>query len=141
MAQRITDLMMKDYSVAAFVPTEFGAYADNYIVLNKGILKELIKDQTSDLSENEVSDLMKRVDREMARELSGWNARDVERRLNSLVLPYEEIYEKIMGDKAPELKEVSLEELRSFKAQYDEQDPIRGQGICQKHGKNYLVVH
>jgi hypothetical protein len=89
-------------------------------VLNKGILKELIKDQTSDLSENEVSDLMKRVDREMARELSGWNARDVERRLNSLVLPYEEIYEKIMGDKAPELKEVSLEELRSFKAQYDE---------------------
>ena len=120
MAQRITDLMMKDYSVAAFVPTEFGTYADNYIVLNKGILKELIKDQTSDLSENEVSDLMKRVDREMARELSGWNARDVERRLNSLVLPYEEIYEKIMGDKAPELKEVGLEELSSFKAQYDE---------------------
>jgi hypothetical protein len=113
--------MMKDYSVAAFVPTEFGAYADNYIVLNKGILKELIKDQTSGLSENEVSDLMKRVDREMARELSGWNARDTDRKYNlSLGLSYEEIYEKIMGDKAPELKKVSEEEFRSFKAQYEE---------------------
>ena len=120
MAQRITDLMMKDYSVAAFVPTEFGEYADNYVVLNKGILKELIKDQTSGLSENEMSDLMRKVDREMAAELSEWNSRDVERRYNKLVLPYEEIYEKIMGETAPELKEVSMDEFRGFEAQYKE---------------------
>ena len=119
MAQRITDLMMKDYSLVAFIPTEFGAYADNYVVLNKGILKELIKDQTSALSEKEISDLMRRVDGEMTSELSGWNSRDTERRLNSLVMPYEEIYEKIMGDKAPELKEVTLEEFSNFKAQYE----------------------
>jgi hypothetical protein len=64
---------------------------------------------------------MKRVDREMARELSGWNARDVDRKYNhSLGLRYEEIYEKIMGEKAPELKKVSEEEFGSFKAQYEE---------------------
>ena len=118
MAQRITDLMMKDYSLAAFVPTEFGKYADNYIVLNKGILKNLIKDQTNDLSENEISDLMNKVDREMAAELSGWYSRDVERRLDTLVMPYEEIYQKIMGDTAPELNEVSMEKFRGFEAEY-----------------------
>ena len=30
---------------------------------------------------------------------------------------------------------------RAFKTQYDEQDPIRGRGICQKHGRSYLVAH
>jgi len=28
---------------------------------------------------------------------------------------------------------------RAFKVQYDEQDPVRGRPICQKHGKNYLL--
>jgi len=29
----------------------------------------------------------------------------------------------------------------SFRVQYDEQDPIRGKGIAQKHGKRYLNQH
>ena len=28
---------------------------------------------------------------------------------------------------------------RAFKVQYDEQDPVRGRPICQKHGKRYLL--
>ena len=28
---------------------------------------------------------------------------------------------------------------RAFKVQYDEQDPVRGRPICQKHGKKYLL--
>ena len=30
---------------------------------------------------------------------------------------------------------------RAFKAQYDEQDPVRGRGINQKHGGRYLIVN
>ena len=30
---------------------------------------------------------------------------------------------------------------RAFKVQYDQQDPIRGRGICQKHGRKYLCQH
>ncbi len=30
---------------------------------------------------------------------------------------------------------------RAFKVQYDEQDPVRGKGIAQRHGKRYLVQH
>ena len=28
---------------------------------------------------------------------------------------------------------------RAFKVQYDQQDPVRGRPICQKHGKNFLL--
>ncbi len=28
---------------------------------------------------------------------------------------------------------------RAFKAQYDQQDPVRGRPLCQKHGKRYLL--
>ena len=30
---------------------------------------------------------------------------------------------------------------RAFKVQYDEQDPVRGRGICQKHGARYLIAN
>ena len=30
---------------------------------------------------------------------------------------------------------------RAFKVQYDEQDPVRGRGICQKHGARCLIVN
>ncbi len=30
---------------------------------------------------------------------------------------------------------------RAFMVQYDEQDPVRGKGICQMHGKRYLCQH
>ena len=30
---------------------------------------------------------------------------------------------------------------RAFKVQYDEQDPVRGKGICQKHGNRYLIAN
>ncbi len=30
---------------------------------------------------------------------------------------------------------------RAFKTQYDEQDPVRGKGLAQKHGKRYLIQH
>lgn len=30
---------------------------------------------------------------------------------------------------------------RAFKAQYDEQDPVRGRGLCQKHGARYLIAN
>ena len=30
---------------------------------------------------------------------------------------------------------------RAFKTQYDEQDPVRGRGICQKHGARYLIAN
>ena len=30
---------------------------------------------------------------------------------------------------------------RAFKIQYDEQDPVRGKGIAQKHGTRYLLQH
>ncbi|MBR0465052.1 MAG: YgiQ family radical SAM protein [Clostridia bacterium] len=30
---------------------------------------------------------------------------------------------------------------RAFKTQYDEQDPVRGHGINQKHGERYLIVN
>ena len=30
---------------------------------------------------------------------------------------------------------------RAFKIQYDEQDPVRGRGLCQKHGARYLIVN
>ncbi len=29
----------------------------------------------------------------------------------------------------------------AFRVQYDEQDPVRGKGICQLHGKRFLVQH
>ncbi|MDD6872519.1 MAG: YgiQ family radical SAM protein [Clostridiales bacterium] len=30
---------------------------------------------------------------------------------------------------------------RAFKVQYDEQDPVRGRGVCQKHGARYLIAN
>ncbi len=30
---------------------------------------------------------------------------------------------------------------QAFKVQYDEQDPVRGKGICQKHGNRYLIAN
>ena len=30
---------------------------------------------------------------------------------------------------------------KAFKAQYDEQDPVRGKGICQKHGNRFLIAN
>jgi len=30
---------------------------------------------------------------------------------------------------------------RAFKVQYDEQDPVRGRGICQRHGVRHLIVN
>jgi len=30
---------------------------------------------------------------------------------------------------------------RAFKVQYDEQDPVRGKGICQRHGKRVLIAN
>ena len=30
---------------------------------------------------------------------------------------------------------------RAFKVQYDEQDPVRGRGICQKYGARYLIAN
>jgi len=30
---------------------------------------------------------------------------------------------------------------RAFKVQYDEQDPVRGKGICQKHGARFLIAN
>ena len=30
---------------------------------------------------------------------------------------------------------------RAFRVQYEEQDPVRGRGICQQHGRSWLVAH
>ncbi|MBO4885244.1 MAG: YgiQ family radical SAM protein [Clostridia bacterium] len=30
---------------------------------------------------------------------------------------------------------------RAFRVQYDEQDPVRGRGICQKHGARWLIAN
>ena len=30
---------------------------------------------------------------------------------------------------------------RAFKVQYDEQDPVLGRGVCQKHGARYLIAN
>ena len=54
----------------------------------------------------------------------------------------------MLKEPAPEAIEVeSMEETaadkkayaRAFKVQYDEQDPVRGRPICQKHGRKYLL--
>ena len=47
----------------------------------------------------------------------------------------------VIIESAEEVARDKLAYARAFKAQYDEQDPVRGRGICQKHGRNYLVAH
>ena len=42
----------------------------------------------------------------------------------------------------PAMEEVAADRAayaRAFKTQYDEQDPVRGHALCQKHGKRYLL--
>ena len=42
----------------------------------------------------------------------------------------------------PAMEEVAADRAayaRAFKTQYDEQDPVRGRALCQKHGKRYLL--
>ncbi len=44
-------------------------------------------------------------------------------------------------DSAEQVAQDKMSYARAFKAQYDEQDPVRGRGICQKHGKRFLIAN
>ena len=44
-----------------------------------------------------------------------------------------ESFEEVARDKAAYA--------RAFKVQYDEQDPVRGHGLCQKHGARWLIAN
>ena len=42
----------------------------------------------------------------------------------------------------PDMEEVAVDRAayaRAFRTQYDEQDPVRGRALCQKHGRRYLL--
>ena len=44
----------------------------------------------------------------------------------------------------PSFEEVAADKrvyAQAFLMQYNEQDPVRGRGLCQKHGRRYLVQH
>lgn len=57
------------------------------------------------------------------------------------VMRREPIDEYILLDSAAEVAHDKAAYARAFRIQYDEQDPVRGVGLCQQHGKRYLCQH
>ncbi len=57
------------------------------------------------------------------------------------VMSRESVEGYIEIDAAEEVAKDKESYARAFKVQYDEQDPVRGKGICQRHGKRVLVVN
>ena len=85
MAQKITDVMMKNYSTIAFLPIKFDGYADNYIIRNEAILKEVLSDRVLNLSEKEASDMLDYVESNKNKLLEGFDERENERIEESVV--------------------------------------------------------
>ena len=79
MAQKITDVMMKSYSTIAFLPIKFDGYADNYIIRNESILKEVLSDRVLNLSEKEISDMLDYVKANKNELLKNFDERENER--------------------------------------------------------------
>jgi len=50
-----------------------------------------------------------------------------------------EVYDAIEIPSYDDVAESKIEYAKCFKIQYDEQDPIRGKTLMQKHGKRYIV--
>lgn len=76
MAQKITDVMMKNYSTIAFLPNEVDGYADNYVLRNENLLKEVLSDNVLHLSEQDVSAMTEYVKLSKDELFKGFDARE-----------------------------------------------------------------
>ena len=115
MAQEITNVMMENFSNAAFLPEEFAAYADNYMVINPDVLKDQLSDQVNELSDQDFTRMMDKVNRVMADKLKATEEREKERQYNKDLLEAQKFDRIRRGVEVPADESVSIEVLQGYK--------------------------
>ena len=117
MSQEITNVMMKNFSNAAFAPDDFGDYADNYMLLHSDVLKEYLDEQMSDLSDKDFTRVMDNVQKRMGDKLKASDERAKERLYNKELAAIQRFDRIRRGLEVPTDELVSTDVLREYKKQ------------------------
>lgn len=117
MSQEITNVMMKNFSNAAFAPDDFGDYADNYMLLHSDVLKEYLDEQMSDLSDKDFTRVLDNVQKRMGDKLKASDERAKERLYNKELAAIQRFDRIRRGLEVPTDESVSTDVLREYKKQ------------------------
>ena len=117
MSQEITNVMMKNFSNAAFAPDDFGDYADNYMLLHSDVLKEYLDEQMSGLSDKDFTRVMDNVQKRMGDKLKASDERAKERLYNKELAAIQRFDRIRRGLEVPTDESVSTDVLREYKKQ------------------------
>ena len=117
MSQEITNVMMKNFSNAAFAPDDFGDYADNYMLLHSDVLKEYLDEQMSGLSDKDFTSVMDNVQKRMGDKLKASDERAKERLYNKELAAIQRFDRIRRGLEVPTDESVSTDVLREYKKQ------------------------
>ena len=117
MSQEITNVMMKNFSNAAFAPDDFGDYADNYMLLHSDVLKEYLDEQMSGLSDKDFTHVMDNVQKHMGDKLKASDERAKERLYNKELAAIQRFDRIRRGLEVPTDESVSTDVLREYKKQ------------------------
>ena len=117
MSQEITNVMMKNFSNAAFAPDDFGDYADNYMLLHSDVLKEYLDEQMNDFSDKDFTRVMDNVQKRIGDKLKASDERAKERLYNKELAAIQRFDRIRSGIEAPTDESVSTDALREYKKQ------------------------